>query len=244
MNNDSKRPEKRAFSIFGKNLVLPFFDFDQASSRLRTTKPISMRRIFEGDFPNEMTMTILEDYGVRNDLSIPKFELVFETPVWTGHRIFLNFSLSHVDFSAEQLSKEAKEEENPLLPVVSPIPLNEEFTNWPERYAAFFLRHCTVEQLWREKNHDTYVSITLLRELSWSDHDEDRAFSAFRSIVQTVLSASRNPFIREDRPERSTYPRRFTGISAVSLASWCLATGRFPVNKEFLAKKISIAKGQ
>nr|EES51401.1 MAG: hypothetical protein UBAL3_96780009 [Leptospirillum ferrodiazotrophum] len=122
--------------------------------------------------------------------------------------------------------------------------LNGSFIDWSAESADLFLSS-VAEILARKKDKklfsrfDVECFLDLVIGLDWGKDEKKLPEKSFRVLAEHAFSSTRNPFFKS--PLRYRYSDKCVGINAKELASFCLATGRLPNERdlEHFSKKHS-----
>jgi len=93
----------------------------------------------------------------------------------------------------------------------------------------------TQLQFFRE---DVNCFLELVQNLDWGKNEKTLPEKPFHVLTEHAFSSTRNPFFKS--PLRYRYSDKFVGTNAKELASFCLAAGRLPNEKE--VRKLSTSR--
>lgn len=123
--------------------------------------------------------------------------------------------------------------------------INGSFLHWPRESADLFLDSIatifmrkmeqTQLQFFRE---DVNCFLELVQNLDWGKNEKTLPEKPFHVLTEHAFSSTRNPFFKS--PLRYRYSDKFVGTNAKELASFCLAAGRLPNEKE--VRKLSTSR--
>jgi hypothetical protein len=123
--------------------------------------------------------------------------------------------------------------------------INGSFLHWPKESADLFLDSIatifmrkmeqTQLQFFRE---DVNCFLELVQNLDWGKNEKTLPEKPFHVLTEHAFSSTRNPFFKS--PLRYRYSDKFVGTNAKELASFCLAAGRLPNEKE--VRKLSTSR--
>jgi len=114
--------------------------------------------------------------------------------------------------------------------------LNKGFHNWPKESADLFL--CLTNEIFIENQSDfrglyhldMNSFLDFIRYLDWGADKKFLPEKQFHILARHALSRTQNSFLNSG--SRYDYQYKFLGLNARDLASWCLATGRLPNERD------------